>query len=310
MSVTPPPNINTVTTYLKAFQDRLCQAITTLEPSQSFVKDHWHYDGQRGGGRTHILSDGDTFERAGVGFSHIRGTQLPSTATQARPVLANRTYEATGVSAVIHPQNPYVPTSHLNIRFFIATDEAGDAVWWFGGGYDLTPYYGFEEDCIHWHQTAQTACDAFDPQCYQQFKQQCDQYFYLPHRQEPRGIGGIFFDDLNTWGHARCFDFLKTVGDSFIDAYLPIAERRRHHPYGLRERHFQQYRRGRYVEFNLLQDRGTLFGIQSQGRTESILMSMPPTVRWAYQHTPEPGSAEAKLYSDFLVPRDWANHIL
>jgi coproporphyrinogen III oxidase len=249
--------------------------------------------------------DGSVFEKGGVNFSHVHGTQLPPSATAARPELAGRSFEAMGVSLVIHPENPYVPTSHANVRFFIAEKEGEEPVWWFGGGYDLTPYYGNEEDCRHWHQTARAACQPFGPEIYPRFKQWCDEYFFLKHRNEPRGVGGLFFDDYNQAGFEQSFALTRSVGDSYIDAYLPIVRRRKHVPWGQRERQFQLYRRGRYVEFNLVYDRGTLFGLQTGGRTESILMSLPPLVRWEYDWQPEPGSAEAELYQFYLQPRQW-----
>jgi coproporphyrinogen III oxidase len=253
-----------------------------------------------------VLSNGPLFEKAGVGFSHVSGPTLPASATAARPELAGKPFQALGVSLVLHPRNPYVPTVHMNVRFFVAgTGEA--AVWWFGGGFDLTPYYGFEEDCRHWHRTARAACAPFGDQIYPQFKQGCDRYFFLKHRGEPRGIGGLFFDDFNAPGFAASFAFQRSIGDAFLPAYLPIVRQRRATPYGERERDFQLYRRGRYVEFNLVWDRGTLFGLQSGGRTESILMTLPPLVAWRYDWKPEPGTAEARLYNIFLQPRDWAN---
>ena len=251
--------------------------------------------------------DGGVFEQAGVGFSHVFGPGLPPSATAQRPELAGRSFEAVGVSLVFHPHNPYVPTTHMNVRFFLAEREGHDPVWWFGGGFDLTPYYGFEEDAVHFHRTARAACEPFGPEAYPRYKQWCDEYFYLRHRGEPRGIGGLFFDDLQEGGFDNAFAFLRSVGDHFLAAYLPIAQRRRETAYGERERDFQLYRRGRYVEFNLVWDRGTLFGLQSGGRTESILMSLPPVVRWRYGWSPEPGTPEARLYADFLRPRDWAD---
>jgi coproporphyrinogen III oxidase len=254
-----------------------------------------------------VLVDGAVFEQAGVGFSHVFGPGLPPSATAQRPELAGRSFEAVGGSLVFHPHNPYVPTTHMNVRFFLAEREGHDPVWWFGGGFDLTPYYGFEEDAVHFHRTARVACEPFGPEAYPRYKQWCDEYFYLRHRGEPRGIGGLFFDDLQEGGFDRAFAFLRSVGDHFLAAYLPIVQRRREIAYGERERDFQLYRRGRYVEFNLVWDRGTLFGLQSGGRTESILMSLPPLVRWRYDWRPEPGTPEDRLYEDFLRPRDWAN---
>jgi coproporphyrinogen III oxidase len=271
-----------------------------------FIEDCWEREGG-GGGRTRILEGGALFEKAGVGFSHVFGNQLPASATAVRPELAGCSWQAVGVSLVIHPRNPYVPTSHANVRFFIAEKEGSDPVWWFGGGYDLTPYYGFDEDCIHWHRIAKEACDPFGAGIYPRLKHWCDDYFYLKHREEPRGIGGLFFDDFNELGFEKSFAFLRSVGDSYLEAYLPIIQRRREMPYGEAERAFQAYRRGRYVEFNLVYDRGTLFGLQSGGRTESILMSLPPSVEWHYNWSPEPGTEEARLYRDYLRPIEWAD---
>jgi coproporphyrinogen III oxidase len=250
------------------------------------------------------MSHGNVFEQAGVNFSHVSGAQMPTSATAHRPELSGRRFEAMGVSLVVHPHNPYVPTSHMNVRFFIAEKEGESPIWWFGGGFDMTPFYPFDEDCRHWHDTAKAICQPFGEDIYSQHKSWCDRYFYLPHRHETRGIGGLFFDDLNQWGFESCFSYIKAVGDGYTQAYLPIVERRKNRPYGERERQFQLYRRGRYVEFNLVFDRGTLFGLQSGGRTESILMSMPPLVRWEYGYRPEPGTPEAKL-QDYLVPREW-----
>ena len=252
-----------------------------------------------------MLNDGDIIEQGGVNFSHVRGTSMPASATANRPDLAGRSFEAIGVSLVIHPRNPYAPTCHANVRFFIAEKEGEEPIWWFGGGYDLTPYYGFQEDVIHWHQTAKKACDPFGLSTYQKYKKWCDEYFYLKHRDETRGVGGLFFDDLNEGGFEHCFNFLQSIGNSFLKAYLPILERRKDTPFGERERDFQLYRRGRYVEFNLVYDRGTLFGLQSGGRTESILMSLPPLVKWRYNWQPEPETDEAMLYDVFLKPQDW-----
>jgi coproporphyrinogen III oxidase len=251
-----------------------------------------------------VLKEGALFEQAGVGFSHVMGKGLPPSATQARPELAGAEFEALGVSMVLHPQSPYVPTTHMNVRFFRAAKGAADA-WWFGGGFDLTPYYPFDEDVRHWHRVARAACAPFGADVYPRYKEWCDRYFFLKHRNETRGVGGLFFDDLNAWGFARSFEFLRAVGDAFLTAYVPIVERRRAQPFGEREREFQLYRRGRYVEFNLVYDRGTTFGLQSGGRTESILMSLPPRVRFEYDWHPAPGSPEARLYSDYLRPRDW-----
>ena len=289
--------------YLLNLQDSICQALQAVDNSP-WKEDSWTRE-EGGGGRSRVLVDGSVIEKGGVNFSHVFGTQMPASATQNRPELAGRSFEAMGVSLVIHPQNPYAPTSHANVRFFIAEKEGADPVWWFGGGYDLTPYYGNDEDCQHWHQTAKDACDPFSPDYYSRFKSWCDDYFYLKHRNEPRGIGGLFFDDLNEPGFEQSFAFMRSVGDSFSKAYLPILQRRHAIEFGERERQFQLYRRGRYVEFNLVFDRGTLFGLQTGGRTESILMSLPPLVRWEYDWTPEPGSAEAQLYEKYLIPNNW-----
>lgn len=290
--------------YLRDLQDRICQALEQADGQARFQEDLWtREDG--GGGRSRVLRDGNIFEQAGVGFSHVYGSNLPPTASERRPELAGRSFQAMGVSLVFHPRNPYVPTTHANVRFFIA-EKAGEApIWWFGGGFDLTPYYGFSEDAVHWHRSAHDACAPFGSGLYPRFKRWCDEYFYLPHRQEPRGIGGIFFDDFDEGGFEHAYGLMRSVGDQFLPAYLPIVERRKDTPYGERERQFQLYRRGRYVEFNLLYDRGTRFGLQSGGRAESILMSLPPLVRWEYGWQPEPGSAEQALYTDFLQPRDW-----
>ena len=298
------PDTAAVRAYLSDLQDRLTLALETADGGGKFAEDAWER-AEGGGGRTRVLSEGAVFEKAGIGFSHISGSALPQTATVQRPQLAGRAFAALGVSLVAHPRSPYVPTCHLNVRFFTAGKEGADAVWWFGGGFDLTPYYGFAADAVHWHQTARAACVPFGADVHARLKRWCDDYFYLPHRGEPRGIGGLFFDDLAEGGFARCFGLARSVGDHLLPAYLPIVERRRDMPYGERERQFQLYRRGRYVEFNLVHDRGTLFGLQSRGRTESILMSLPPLVRWQYGYRPAPGSPEARLYEDFLHPRDW-----
>jgi coproporphyrinogen III oxidase len=301
-----PPHLNTeaVRRYLLDLQDRICAAIEAEDGSERFREESWERP-EGGGGRSRVLSEGAVFEQAGVGFSHVFGAGLPASATAHRPDLAGRSFTALGVSLVFHPRNPYAPTTHMNVRFFLAEKEGAEPVWWFGGGFDLTPYYGFEEDAVHWHRTAREACEPFGPEVYPRFKRWCDEYFFLKHRSEPRGIGGIFFDDLNEWGFERSFEFLRSVGDHFLAAYLPILRRRRDTPHGERERDFQLYRRGRYVEFNLVWDRGTLFGLQTGGRTESILMSLPPLVRWRYNWQPEPGSPEARLTEEFLKPRDW-----
>ena len=252
-----------------------------------------------------MLEEGNVFEKAGINFSHVFGPGLPASATAHRPELAGRSFQAMGVSLVIHPHNPYVPTSHANVRFFIAEKEGADPVWWFGGGFDLTPYYGFEDDVRHWHSMSKQACEPFGEDIYPKYKKWCDEYFFLKHRNEPRGVGGLFFDDLNEWGFDKSFAFMQSVGDHYIPAYLPIVQKRKQTAFGDRERDFQLYRRGRYVEFNLVYDRGTLFGLQTGGRTESILMSLPPLVKWRYDWRPEAGSAEAELYEKYLKPRDW-----
>jgi coproporphyrinogen III oxidase len=290
---------------LLELQDSICQGLEAEEPSARFAEDAWQYDNGKGGGRTRILRGGDTFEQAGVNFSHIHGSQLPPSATANRPEIAGWGFQVVGVSLVIHPRNPYVPTSHANVRFFRAESPGQEPVWWFGGGFDLTPYYPFEEDAVAWHRIARQACDPFGAEVYPRFKKWCDDYFFLKHRNETRGVGGLFFDDLNEWGFERSFEFLRSVADHYLAAYLPIVQKRKGTPYGEREREFQLYRRGRYVEFNLVYDRGTIFGLQSGGRTESILMSLPPVAHWRYDWKPEPGSPEEDLYRNFLKPRDW-----
>lgn len=299
-------DIQSVSEYLMGLQDRICNALTEID-GVPFQEDTWERDTETlgGGGRTRVLAEGNLIEKGGVNYSLVTGKELPPSATAARPELAGRSYQAMGVSLVIHPRNPYIPTSHANVRLFVAEKPGEEPVWWFGGGYDLTPYYGFEEDCQHWHQTAFDACKPFGEEIYPRFKKWCDEYFYLKHRGEPRGVGGLFFDDFNELGFAKSFEFMRAVGDSYIDAYLPIIQRRKGKSYSDAERSFQAYRRGRYVEFNLVYDRGTIFGLQSGGRTESILMSLPPRVEWHYQWQPEPGTEEARLYSDFLKPKDW-----
>ncbi len=298
------PDKAAVKAYLLDLQDRICKALADEDGGAGFVEDNWTRT-EGGGGRTRVLADGIVIEKGGVNFSHVQGAQMPASATAHRPELAGRAFEAMGVSLVIHPKNPYVPTSHANVRFFIAEKEGADPVWWFGGGYDLTPYYGNEADVIHWHKTAKNACAEFGEDVYPRYKKWCDEYFYLKHRNEARGVGGLFFDDLNEQGFEKSFAFLRAIGDSFIPAYQPILAVRKNTAYGERERQFQLYRRGRYVEFNLVYDRGTLFGLQTGGRTESILMSLPPLVRWEYDFHPEAGSAEAELYEKFLPHRDW-----
>lgn len=289
-----------VKTYLMDLQNLVCQFLEAEEGKPRFIEDKWEHEGG-GGGLSRVLVEGNVIEKAGVNFSHVYGKALPPSATVKRPELANKGFQALGVSLVIHPLNPYVPTTHANVRFFVADN----GLWWFGGGFDLTPYYGFVEDCKHWHRMAKAACDPFGSDVYPQFKRWCDDYFYLKHRKEPRGIGGLFFDDLNEWGFERSFQFMCSVGNHFIKAYQPIISARKQQPFGERERNFQLYRRGRYVEFNLLYDRGTLFGLQSGGRTESILMSMPPLVSWKYDWKPEQDSEEAKLYNEILTVKNW-----
>ncbi|MEE8320296.1 MAG: oxygen-dependent coproporphyrinogen oxidase [Gammaproteobacteria bacterium] len=297
-------DIDSVRTYLLQLQDRVCAGIVKVDGKEGFQEDTWERDGG-GGGCSRVLAEGGVFEQAGINFSHVFGETLPASATAQRPELAGRRFQALGVSLVMHPRNPYVPSTHLNVRFFSAEQDGKEPVWWFGGGFDLTPYYGFEEDARHWHKTARDICIEFGDDVYPRFKQWCDKYFYLKHRHEPRGIGGLFFDDLNEWGFEKCFKFTRSVGDHFLSAYLPIVNRRKDTSFGDRERGFQRYRRGRYVEFNLVYDRGTLFGLQSGGRTESILMSLPPQVNWRYNWQPQPGSPEEELYEVFLKPRDW-----
>jgi coproporphyrinogen III oxidase len=296
--------IDQVRSYLLQLQDAICRELSEEDGGADFIIDEWQRE-EGGGGRSRVLTDGALLEKAGVNFSHVMGASLPPSATASRPEMAGRSYQALGVSLVIHPHNPYVPTSHANVRMFVAEKEGEAPIWWFGGGYDLTPYYGNREDCISWHRVAAEACAPFGEDVYPRFKRWCDEYFYLRHRNEPRGIGGLFFDDLNEWDFDTCFAFMRSVGDSYIRAYRPIVQRRKDTSYGDRERQFQLYRRGRYVEFNLVFDRGTLFGLQSGGRTEAILMSLPPLVRWEYDYHPEPGSAEAELTGYYLQDRDW-----
>lgn len=296
-----------VLAYLRGLQDRICSALEAADGTAKFARDKWDR-AEGGGGESRVLRDGSVFEQAGVNFSHVMGTRLPASATAQRPELADAPWVAMGVSLVIHPRNPYVPTTHANVRFF-STTRGDHPIWWFGGGFDLTPYYPFEEDVLHWHRTAQQACTEYGDDVYTRHKEWCDRYFFLKHRNETRGVGGLFFDDLNEWGFERCFAYQRSVGDHFLKAYLPIVARRKDIPYGERERQFQLYRRGRYVEFNLVYDRGTSFGLQSGGRTESILMSLPPLVRWEYNWQPDAGSPEARLYSDFLRPRDWLREL-
>jgi len=297
-------DISAVKNYLLALQDDICEQLAAEDGGATFTEENWDRE-QGGGGRTRVMADGAVIEKGGVNFSHVFGDQLPASATANRPELAGRSFQAMGVSLVIHPKNPYVPTSHANVRFFVAEKEGEEPVWWFGGGFDLTPYYGFEEDVQFWHQTAKDACLPFGEGVYEKYKNWCDDYFHLKHRNEPRGVGGLFFDDLNEGGFEESFKFMQAVGDHYVKAYRPIMAKRKDTEYGERERKFQCYRRGRYVEFNLVFDRGTIFGLQTGGRTESILMSLPPIVHWDYNWQPEPGTPEAKLYTDFLVKKDW-----
>ncbi|EGQ9395808.1 oxygen-dependent coproporphyrinogen oxidase [Vibrio cholerae] len=293
--------------FLLQLQDKICQQLEATDGQAQFIEDAWQREpGEKlgGGGRTRVMREGAVFEQGGVNFSHVFGEQMPASATAHRPELAGRRFEAMGVSLVMHPKNPYVPTSHANVRFFIAEKEGEAPIWWFGGGFDLTPFYPFIEDGQHWHQTAKNICAPFGAEIYNEHKAWCDRYFYLPHRNETRGIGGLFFDDLNEWPFEQCFAYIQAVGEGYTQAYVPIVEKRKNTPFTERERQFQLYRRGRYVEFNLVLDRGTLFGLQTSGRTESILMSMPPLARWEYAYQPQAGTPEAKL-SEFLVPREW-----
>jgi coproporphyrinogen III oxidase len=306
MTLPQAPDKAAVKAYLLDLQDRICQALAAEDGGADFIEDSWER-AEGGGGRSRVLVNGTVIEKGGVNFSHVYGTQMPASATAHRPELAGRSFEAMGVSLVIHPHNPYVPTSHANVRFFIAEKEGAAPVWWFGGGYDLTPYYGNEADVIHWHQTAKSACDPLGEHLYPRFKKWCDEYFFLKHRSEARGVGGLFFDDYNAESFDHSFALMRAVGDSYVPAYLPIVNARKAMPFTERERNFQLYRRGRYVEFNLVYDRGTLFGLQTGGRTESILMSLPPLVRWEYNWQPEKGSPEAALYEHFLPHRDWLN---
>jgi coproporphyrinogen III oxidase len=295
-------DVGAVRAYLLDLQDRICTALEEVDGT-AFVEDPWQHEA--GGGRTRVLQGGAVFEQAGVNFSHVAGASLPDAATARRPELSGLPFQALGVSLVIHPLNPYVPTSHMNVRFFVAGADDHEPVWWFGGGFDLTPYYGFEDDAMHWHRTARDACAPLGDGAFDIYRRWCDDYFHIRHRGEQRGIGGLFFDDLNEGGFDRCFAFLRSIGDHFLPAYLPIVRRRAATRWGDRERRFQLLRRGRYVEFNLVYDRGTLFGLQSGGRTESILMSLPPLVRWQYGFVPEPGSPEAELVERYLKPRNW-----
>ena len=298
------PDINAVKAFLLTLQDKLCQQLEHVDNNAKFAEQSWQHK-HKGGGRSRILKNGTIFEQAGVNFSHITGKQLPASASENRPLLAGRRYQAMGVSLVTHPLNPYIPTAHANVRFFIAEKPDEPSIWWFGGGFDLTPYYGFEEDIIHWHKTAQSVCLPYGKEIYPHYKKWCDRYFFIEHRNEPRGVGGLFFDDLNQPDFTTCFHFAQDVGNGFLKAYLPIVEKRKEIAWGERERQFQLYRRGRYAEFNLVCDRGTLFGLQTGGRTESILMTLPPLVRWEYNYHPESNSDEEKLYNQFLIAKEW-----
>ena len=297
--------IEQVKKYLVHLQESICSDLESLDGGAVFEKDHWTKKDGNGSGITSVICDGNVFEKGGVNFSIVEGNKMPKSATTLRPELEGRKYTALGVSLVLHPENPYIPTAHANVRFFVAEEPDKEPIWWFGGGFDLTPFYGFDEDAVHWHTTAKKACLPFGEKVYSKYKKWCDDYFYLEHRNEQRGIGGLFFDDLNEGGFDRCFEFMKSVGDHFTEAYLPIVIKRKDTTYGEKERNFQLYRRGRYVEFNLIYDRGTLFGLQSGGRTESILMSMPPEVKWSYQFQVEKDSQEGKLYNHYLKPKDW-----
>lgn len=312
-------NIEAVKQYLLSLQDDICQQLAEEDGSAEFIVDAWEREpdkgemGLTGGGRSRVLEGGEVIEKGGVNFSHVRGQTLPASATAHRPELAGRSFQALGVSLVIHPCNPYVPTSHANVRLFIAEKEGEAPVWWFGGGFDLTPYYPFDHDVVHWHLQSKAACEPFGEEIYPKYKAWCDEYFYLKHRNETRGVGGLFYDDLNAetfgWDFEQCFAFMQSVGNHFIKAYRPIVGRRKAIEYGERQRDFQLYRRGRYAEFNLAFDRGTIFGLQTGGRTESILMSMPPIATWKYNYQPEPGTEEAQLY-DYLMPRDWLTELV
>ena len=297
--------IEQVKKYLVQLQENICSDMDSLDGRAIFEKDRWTKGDGRGSGITSVICDGNVFEKGGVNFSIVQGNKMPKSATALRPELEGRKYTALGISLVIHPLNPYVPTVHFNVRFFVAEKPGKETIWWFGGGFDLTPFYGFDEDAIHWHTTAKKVCLPFGEKVYSRYKKCCDDYFYIEHRDEQRGIGGLFFDDLNEGGFDKCFEFMKSVGDYFTEAYLPIVIKRKDTTYGEKERNFQLYRRGRYVEFNLIYDRGTLFGLQSGGRTESILMSMPPEVKWSYQFQVEKDSEEEKLYNYYLKPKEW-----
>ncbi len=304
MAAVDKPDLDQVITYLKSLQNDICHQLLDIDVGNEFIEDTWSHE-NGGGGITRVLKNMGVFEKGGVNFSHVKGDHLPASASAARGEIGGKPFEATGVSLVLHPSNPYAPTTHMNVRFFMADPESENPIWWFGGGFDLTPYYGFDEDCQHWHQTAKQACDPFGDNLYTDYKLWCDKYFFLKHRQEPRGIGGLFFDDVNEQGFDHSFEFVQSVGNSFMSGYRPIMERRKNTAFTDRERNFQCYRRGRYVEFNLVYDRGTIFGLQSGGRTESILMSMPPEVHWTYNWSPEVNSPEHRLYHCYLQPRDW-----
>ena len=297
--------IEQVEKYLLNLQNDICEEFGGLDTKSSFDKDVWEREDGRGSGITRVITNGSLFEKGGVNFSIISGDKMPKSATELRPELAGRKFTALGISLVLHPENPFIPTTHANVRFFIAENEEEEPLWWFGGGFDLTPYYGFEEDAIHWHKIARKACEPFGEKVYEKYKKWCDDYFYLSHRDEQRGIGGLFFDDLNEGGFDSCFEFMKSIGNHFVEAYKPIVLKRQETPYNEKQKDFQLYRRGRYVEFNLVQDRGTLFGLQSGGRTESILMSLPPKVKWIYQFNISANSEEEKLTNYYLKPRDW-----
>ena len=303
MSSTPSAQVAAVETFLLGLQDRICTGLEAADGGARFVEEQWQR-AEGGGGRTRVLKHGAVIEQGGVNFSRVEGDRLPPSASAHRPELAGRAWTALGVSLVIHPRNPYVPTTHMNVRYFEARADGTEPAWWFGGGFDLTPYYPFDDDIVHWHTVARDLCARFGPDVYARYKRWCDDYFYLKHRAETRGVGGLFFDDLNSGGFAGCFAFMQAVANGFLDAYVPIVEKRKDIPSGEREREFQLYRRGRYVEFNLVYDRGTLFGLQSGGRTESILMSLPPRVRYEYGYASEPGSPEARL-AEYLKPREW-----
>lgn len=298
-------NVAVVENYLLDLQQTICTALEAVDGKALFLKDHWQKAHNGGYGRTYIMNNGGVFEAAGVNFSLVKGQNMPESASASRPELAGRNFTALGISLVLHPHNPFVPTVHMNVRFFVAFATAKNPIWWFGGGYDLTPYYGFKEDCIHWYKNAKQACEPFGREIYPKYKKWCDDYFYLKHRREPRGIGGLFFDDLSRGGFLHCFGLTKSIANSFLSGYLPIVDKHKNKPYTPKNKAWQAYRRGRYVEFNLIYDRGTLFGLQSGGRTESILMSLPPVVNWRYQYQPAKNSQEAQLYRDFLIPKDW-----